>query len=188
MRAQRPGGDARVLPPPRARRALARWAALALLAAGCALKGGPGKLDVEPTWKRYVVEHPVALGERTLRSGALEVRLERVVVEEHRTVLGPESWLGVLHVVVVNHGEVPVLVDDLAGTFQLLTRSGSALRGAVFPDGSRHGGWSVQKPAERYQLMPGGAGRVRVQAGVGTKERRDDLSAMTFRDVRLDFR
>jgi hypothetical protein len=165
--------------------------ALALLAAGCTLKTGPGPKPgyVVPAFKRYVVEHPIALAERTLRVGSTELRLDRVVVEEHRTVLGPETWVGVLHATVVNHGGAPLLAQEIGDAFQIHGRSGTVRRGYVFTDASHGGGWLSEEHTKQPRHLPAGAaGRVRVQAEIGTDRTHDDPSAMTFRDLRLDFR
>lgn len=169
----------------RAGRALAAAAVVGLLTAGCTIKSGPDKRSVKPAFKRYVVEHPIAAGPRTLRSGSAALRVEAVVVEEHRTVLGPESWLAVAHVVVKNDGGGPLLLQDLVDAFRFHGRSGTVRSGVVFPEG--RGGWQHQhRTGQPTHLPPGGEGRLRVQAEIGAKESRDDPVALTFREHRLD--
>jgi hypothetical protein len=171
--------------------ALATGAALAaLLAAGCELKRGPGpKPYVTPAFKTFVVEHPVALGGRPVFSGTTELRIDRAVTEERKTVLRTEEWRMVVHVALVNHGQAPLLQDDIRDAFQLLGRSGATRRGYVSTEGGREGGWLHQEhTGQPTHVPPGGTGRVRIWAVAEPVTTRDDPAALTFRDVRIDFR
>ena len=160
-------------------------ALLALLAAGCTVKGH-GKAAM-PAWKVYVDEHPVSARPFTLRSGAVEVRVEAVVVEEHHTAFGKSSWLNVVKATVVNQGSGPLLWTELTDGFRIRTRSGADTRGYVFMVGKA--GWRRQERAkEPDQLPPGAAGAIRVQAEPGQSGVRDDPAAISFRGRTVELR
>jgi hypothetical protein len=159
-----------------------------LLAAGCELKRSPGpKTVLLPAFKHYVVEHPVPIGARSIRSGSVELRIDRAVTEEHRTALGTDSWRTVVHAIVVNHGASPLFRTELSDAFQIVGRSGALHRGDLFTDTAA--GWrSRQGTSEPNHLPPGGEGRVRISAPDASKSARDDPAALTFRGGRIDFR
>ena len=157
----------------------------ALLASGCTV-AGHGK-SAKPTWKIYVDEHVVSSAPFTLRSGAVEVRVEAVVAEEHHTAFGKSSWLNVVKASVVNRGAGPVSWPELADGFRIRTRSGADTRGYAFTEGKA--GWRRQeKPTDPYLLPPGAAGAIRVQAEPGQGAVRDDPVAFTFRGQTVELR
>ncbi len=170
----------------RAPLAIAACASLVLLAGGCTVKGqGKGAM---PGFKMYVVEHPVAAGPFTLRGAAVDARVEAVLVEEHRTVLGTSHWLAVVNAVIVNRTGGPLLLDDV-GAFKIEGRSGTVRQGYVFMDGSRTGGWLPrERTSEPAHIPAGGEGRVRVQAEIGAKDAHDDPVAVFYRDQRRPLR
>lgn len=158
---------------------------LALLAGGCTVVGH-GK-SAKPAWKTYVDEHPVSSAPLTLRSGAVEVRVEAVVVEEHHTAFGKSSWLNVAKASVVNLGSGPLRWTELSDGFRIRTRSGADLRGYVFKVGKA--GWRRQEdPKEPELLPPGAVGQIRVQAEPGQGSARDDPAAISFRGRTVELR
>lgn len=160
-------------------------ALLALLAGGCTVVGH-GKA-AKPAWKIYVDEHAVSSAPFTLRSGAVEVRVEAVVVEEHHTAFGKSSWLNVVKASVVNLGAGPLLWSELTDGFRIRTRSGADTRGYVFMAG--RAGWRRQEHTkEPDQLPPGAAGGIRVQAEPGQSGVRDDPAAISFRGRTVELR
>lgn len=163
-------------------------ALLALLAAGCELKNVPGpKKLMTPGFKTWAVEHTVPLGERSIRSGTTELRIERALSEELRTVIETKSWQIVVYGVVVNHGDGPLLARDLADSIQLLGRSGTVRTGHVYAAAVPQNGWVSPKGTSQPSYIPaGGAGRVRISAP-GPESTRDDPAAMTFRGARVEF-
>jgi hypothetical protein len=160
-------------------------AVVSLLACGCTVKGhGKGAM---PAWKTYVDEHPVGTAPFTLRSGAAEVRVEAVVVEEHHTAFGKSTWLNVVKASVVNLGPGPLLWSELTDGFRIRTRSGADTRGYVFMAGKA--GWRRQeRTGEPDQLPPGAAGGLRVQAEPGPSGVRDDPAAISFRGRTVELR
>jgi len=158
---------------------------VALLACGCTV-AGHGK-SAMPTWKTYVDEHAVSSVPFTLRSGAVEVRFEAVVVEEHHTAFGKSSWLNVVKASVVNQGSGPLLWTEITDGFRIRTRSGADTRGYVFMAGKA--GWRRQEHTkEADQLPPGAAGGIRVQAEPGQSGVRDDPAAISFRGRTVELR
>jgi hypothetical protein len=163
---------------------LALVASLAL-AAGCTVKGS-GK-SAMPAWKTFVHEHPVTSAPFTMRRGAVEVRVDAVVVRESSTVVGRSSWVTVLKATLVNRGAAPLRVDDLASDFQVRTRSGEDTRGYVFAEG--RAGWRHQaQTGEPTHLPAGASGEIRVQAEPNDGSRRDDPVAVSFRGEVVDLR
>jgi len=163
----------------------ASLALFALLTCGCSVSGH-GK-SAKPTWKVYVDEHAVSTSPFTLRSGAVEVRVEAVVVEEHHTAFGKSSWLNVVKASVVNLGPGPLLWSDLTDGFRIRTRSGADTRGYVFMAG--RAGWRRQEQTkEPDQLPPGAVGGIRVQAEPGQSGVRDDPRAISFRGRSVELR
>lgn len=160
-------------------------ALLALLGGGCTVHGhGKG---ATPAWKIYVDEHPVASAPFTFRSGAIEVRVEAVVVEEHHTAFGKSTWLNVVKASAVNRGAVPLLWSDLTDGFRIRTRSGADTRGSVFMAGST--GWRRQEHTKQPDhLPPGATGGLRVQAEPGAPGLRDDPAAVSFRGQTVELR
>ncbi len=163
-------------------------ALVVLLAAGCELKNvpGPKKLKV-PGFKTYVVEHPVPLGQRSVRSGTAELRIERALTEEHRTAIETKSWQIVVHGLIVNHGDDPLLLSDLADAIRLYGRSGAVRTGHVYAAGEARNGWVSPVGTSGSSYIPArGAGRVRI-SGPGPEPTRDDPAALTFRWERIEF-
>jgi hypothetical protein len=160
-------------------------ALLALLASGCTV-AGHGKA-AKPAWKVYVDEHAVSSAPFTLRSGAVEVRVEAVVVEEHHTAFGKSSWLNVVKASVVNLGAGPLLWTEITDGFRIRTRSGADTRGYVFMAGNV--GWRRQgHTKEPDQLPPGAAGGIRVQAEPVQSGVREDPAAVSFRGRTVELR
>ena len=160
-------------------------AVAALLASGCTVTGH-GK-SAMPAWKTYVDEHAVSSAPFTLRSGAVEVRVEAVVVEEHHTAFGKSSWLNVAKASVVNLGPGPLTWSELTDDFRIHTRSGADTRGSVFMVGTA--GWRRQaQTGQPDHLPPGAIGGLRVQAEPGQGSVRDDPAAISFRGRTVELR
>lgn len=160
------------------------FALVALLAAGCTVSGS-GKAS-KPGWKIYVDEHPVTSAPFSMRSGAVELRVGAVVVEEHHTAFGKSSWVNVVKASVVNRGTEPLFPDAFRGEFRFRTRSGADRRGHVFIQGK--GGWRRQEHTKQpTQLPPGASGEIRVQAE-SSSETRDDPVAISFAGQTVELR
>lgn len=151
----------------------------ALIAAGCTVYGS-GKA-AKPGWKGYVDEHPVSTAPFTLRSGDVEVRVQRVLVEEGHTMFGPSSWSNVVKATAVNHGRSPLSWTALNDAFRFRTRSGADTPGSV----STGNGWSGLQSGQPH-LPPGAAGEIRVWDYRGGA--RDDPAAFSFRGQTIELR
>jgi hypothetical protein len=156
-------------------------AVVAVVLAGCTLTSGSGKGKLDPRWKLYVVDHVQPSAPKTLRSGQLEFRIEQVVVEEHRTVLGPSHWVSSVRGTILSTNGQPLLGDGLISGWTLVGKSGTTYSATGFINGPE---WKHHEhTGQPTQLPPGTPGRFQVRAQVGDEKGHDDAAAVSHHSM-----
>jgi len=171
-------------------RSVSTAACLVALAA-CTLKGGPGKLDVDPRWKETRVPHARSISPPTVRAVGYLLTVESAAVVEERTVFGPERWKVVVAAAVVNERpERLLLTRDLGGKLAFVFAGGRTLEAYVATRGSRGAtGWKLQEHTqEPSHLLPGVRGLIEAWAPLDGKAVPDEPVALLVEGQRLEIR
>ncbi|RPH43498.1 MAG: hypothetical protein EHM91_08705 [Planctomycetota bacterium] len=159
------------------------WMTVALLAVGgCTVKVS-GKAST-PAWKMYKVEHAQPVPSESIRSGPIELRINQVFLEEHKTVLAVSHWTARVRATIVSSERVPV--ESLSGAFTVTGRSGKVYPAHVSTVGPGRSTWQHQEHTGQPTHLPANVpGEIDVFTQVGDDKSHDALAAFTFRSVRV---
>jgi hypothetical protein len=153
-----------------------------LLACGCTVSGS-GKAS-KPGWKITKTEHARAVPAGPVRSGQVELRVNQVFLEEHKTVIETKYWKGVVRGTIVSAAALPA--EDLSDDFTLIGTSGKTYRANVMTLGSGRSTWQHQEHTGKPTHLPANVpGEIEIWAQIGDEKTHDELAAFTFGGVRV---
>lgn len=159
-----------------------RWLlGLALLAAGCTVKG-QGK-SATPAWKMFQVEHARAVSSAPIRSGSIEWRASKAFVEENKTAISASHWVARIRGSVVSSEDLPL--SALSQAFTVIGKSGKVYDAHVSTVGPGRRTWQHQEHTGKPTHLPANVpGELEVFVQVGDDKGYDDLAAYTFKGAR----
>lgn len=162
------------------------WPALRVCAlvfvAACTVKGH-GK-SAMPAMKVYKTEHPYSFPPEPIQSGSIQVQVDRVFLEENKTVFSTQYWRARIYATVVSPDALPqTALDD---SFTLIGKSGQVYRAHVSTRGGGRATWQHQEhTGQPPHLPPNVPGEIEVFADNGSGKTNDPLTAFTFKGVQV---
>lgn len=155
----------------------------ALLALSACTTTGQGK-NTAPALKVFKTEHAYAAPPDPIRSGAMELRVNKVFLEENATIFETSHWVARMYVVIVSSEDLPV--SALSDSFTLIGKSGKTYEAHVSTRGPGRKTWQHQEHTGQPTHLPASvAGELEVFAQVGDKETHDELVAFTFEGIHV---
>jgi len=149
---------------------------------GCAWKGS-GK-GTTPTWKVYQVEQARPLPETPIRTGSIELRVNKAFLEENRTLFSTSHW--VLRAYVSVTSSKKLLLEEISSDFSFLATSGQTYTAYVSARGPGRATWQHQShTGEPTYLPPNVTGELELMVQVGDSQTHDDLAGLSFRGITL---
>jgi len=148
--------------------------------AACTVNGH-GKA-AKPAMKIYKTEHPYSFPPEPIQSGSIQVHVNKVFLEENKTVFSTQYWRARIYATVVSPKAVPHTAFD--NSFTVIGKSGQVYPGHVSIRGGGRATWQHQEhTGQPTHLPPNVPGEIEVFADNGSGKTNDPLTAFTFKGV-----
>lgn len=153
----------------------------ALVVVAACTVNGQGKAG-KPGFKIYKTEHPYSFPREPMQLGSIQVHVDKVFLEENKTVFSTQYWRARIYATVVSPDAVAQTAFD--NSFTLIGKSGQVYPGHVSIRARGRTTWQYQQhTGQPTHLPPNVPGEIEIFADNGSGKTNDPLTAFTFRGV-----